>query len=438
MTSKPHNPITERIERLQLNWQSFTESEDSIISRWLIEPDELQMIDLFYELENSEHGRLPDLFLRFQTPLNSLSTYDESLWNELNSIIEGSSSVFQEEEITLDWGQLNGNSSGNDSSSFLNKLHAFKEQIPSLSGNIVAYLSPSEFSNVQEWEKWLSESIREGIPEGIRIMLVDDIHQPVFESLSQQFPQEVMTIQPALDMSSALQQLAAAGDPTNPGVQFRQLFLTLSQAASKQQWTKLEQLGQKTRGLARQEAWPDMEIAVLQLMGSTYLGANRIEQSLKMYQDAKAIAENAYKTNNPIGGKLLIQVLFSRAAAYLNQKNYDHTIVDYKTAAIVAEDIKDYFSLLEAHRMTAYCLEQQKQFPEAWEINQKGILAAEFLMQEDEDTCRGSAVPYVGEAMLRLAKKLGKMEMEPMIREKMEFLVGDHWGNQIAPKAKRR
>ena len=112
-------------------------------------------------------------------------------------------------------------------------------------------------------------------------------------------------------------------------------------------------------------------------------------------------------------------------------KNFMEAADTYSQAAKRSEALKDYFQVMEARRMEGFSYQQMSKPYEAWDAYNLALLCAEQL---DTMTLENSTFPYVGQALMDLAQKLGKKQEYFKIDETMIAYVGKNWKDNIAKK----
>ena len=320
-----HNAIIQRLDRLAMLWQEFAADPDARICRWLVEVDEYPMMDAFYEFEASEGGNLSDVFLRFDQTFEEGKKYGHQLREAFIAMIEADRELLKEEEgIEIAWRPGRPAIVAHNSLLFNIALSEFAEQQEEIEDLIVAYLSPEDITDIGLWINWMSESLEAGIPANVRWMIVDTTASPVFDVLVQRFPNQVKTISPNLDMDGAMTQLAAVGNPTEPGVQYRIAYVALTQAAGKDKWEDVYQYAAEALQLARQYHWPHLEIAVHMAVGGAELGKQKREQALQTYQRAEETGKQALdKKDDDLYRIMLVQAYFGQGSALIALGNYE-------------------------------------------------------------------------------------------------------------------
>ncbi len=426
-TNQEQNVITQRLDILNARYEEFRENPDAKICLWLIQRDELPMLDAFFNVENTEHGNFPDLFLRFESAFEKAEQYQQVLSNELQDFL-------RQEKETLENDGMDSSFLANPAfrqTAFLPALSLFANAVPDLQeGSVVAWLAPEYVVDYTAWEDWLVESLERGFSPKVRLMLACTAAEHSFARLRATFPKAFVTIVPKLDMPAAMRQLAASGNRSDPGTQYRIHFVEMGQAATSGNFEKMQSEGLKAVNIAQQQTgWEHLEVAAYVSMGNAMLREkSRLSESLQFFDKACLSAKRAVQSGNPVGQIVLCQALFAKGVAYLNTKDFSQAAQVYESIVPVAEEVKNgTFQKMEAWRMAGYCHEQGRQSQHAWDCNLAALGVAEAL---DEQIRVNSTLPYIGQALIRLSETLGKHQQLPQIRQKMETWVGPNWEAQ--------
>jgi len=426
-TNQEQNVITQRLDILNARYEEFRDNPDAKICLWLIQRDEMPMLEAFFNFENTEHGNFPDLFLRFESAFEKAEQYQRALFNEFQNFLQQEKEALENDGMDLSFlARLDFRQT-----SFLPALSAFGQAVPDFQdGNVVAWLSPEYVTDYTIWENWLVESLERGFPPKVRLMLACTAAEHTFSSLRATFPKAFVTIVPHLDMPAAIRQLAASGDRNDPGTQFRVHFVEMGQAASSGNFEKMQSEGLKAVNIAQQQlGWEHLEVAAYVAMGNAMLREkSRHSESLQFFEKACQSGNRAVQSGNPVGAVVLCQAMFAKGVAYLNVKEFGSAAQVYESIVPVSKEVKNgAFQTMEAWRMAGYCHEQGRQAQHAWDCNLAAFHTAEDL---DEQIRTNSTLPYIGQALIRLSETLGKHQQLPQIRQKLETWVGPNWEAQ--------
>lgn len=426
--SSQNNAVTQRLEKVAALWQEFSSHNTYKVCRWLVEPDEEDMLLAFVKVENANEAQTNDLFVRFRAPFLSSETYTQGLMNNLISEWDAYRKYLQPKGMPTSAPPKDAHAY--KPAVFLNQLDAFSRQFPEFKGLSVAFLSPDEIQDESLWEKWLSAALSSEIPPGVRIMLLDRCKQPIFDGLASSFPQLVCTIRPQLDMEATMRELASTGDPKHPGVQYRKLFVELTQHASKGNLQEMKRIGEAAVSIAFREQWMYLQVAAYMAMANGYMGSKKEKEAIEAYDMAIQIAEPAWKGGDELGGKLLAQTLLCKGAVLLGARDYPGAGELFLNATKPANAVKDDMLEMEAWRLAGLCQDLTGAHKEAWAFCLNALDAGSRV---DAAARRYSTLPYLGKAMLRLAEKRGLYQDEQMVRTKMTDWCGADW-QQISSK----
>jgi len=422
------NAITRRLDRLVEMWEAFREESGALLCRWLVAADEYSMVEAFYEREASEGGLTPDVFLRFDTPFKDMHSYGGALRQAFIGMVEEDRELLQEEGIDLAW-QAGAAPQAQHNSQLLSlEMAAFARQNPLVEDLMVAYLSPGTNEDVYAWVEWLMDAVAAGAPPNVRWMVVDTLAHPIFDQLAELYPQKVKTIRPELDMPAAMRELAAAGNPAEPGVQYRMAFVALTQAVGKQNWTAIEQHAKEALHIARENQWPHLMSSIHITVGNAEMSAGKNEEALMSYRKAEAVSEQAWKAGDAVCGKLLVQALFGQGAVYIAQQQHEQAAKIYAKTGQLAEEIKDLHYAMEAWRMAGYAHEWDKWWDDARQAYEKALAAG---MQLDESMRPHTTLPYIGDALIRACLKSGHSPRATEVEHLMQQEIGDDWQKKL-------
>jgi len=424
-----NNAITQRLDKVAALWQEFAEDKEARVCRWVLEADEVDLLMAFVKVENANEAQTADLFVRFRAFFETAEDYTKDLTAELSEEWEAYQKYFSPKGQPAAWSP--STSPKTSPKSFFDNFDSFSRQFPIFNGLAVAFLSPDEYESPAAWRQWILAALAEGIPDRVRIMLIDLKAMPVLEELTAKFPQQVRSIEPKLDMPAAIRQLAATGDPKHPGVQFRKLLVELNQQAAKGNLEEMRRLGESAISIAVRENWMYLQVATYISMANGYIGKSQTEEALSAYEKARQTAHAAWQAGDPLGPKLLSQTLLCKGSLVLGKKDYESAAKIYRDAVEPAVAAEDVIGQLEAWRMAGFCLEQHGDIQPALECNQNALAAGAQL---DENLRSHSTLPYVGQALLRMAEKSGDYQGGQLVRQKMTTLCGPNWERLLATK----
>jgi tetratricopeptide (TPR) repeat protein len=300
-----------------------------------------------------------------------------------------------------------------------------------LKGRTVIYLRPENYADETAFVSMIEQVLRDGLPENVLLMVHAFEESAASQRLAGRQDWGVVTIRPNLNMAAAATEIAAASDPTDPAVQFRVLFLEMSNLGGQRAFEKMREVGTQASELAQQQpGWEHMVATVLAAQGAHLLTSkNRREEALNFFQQARRAAVIAENSGNPAGRAVHLQTLNFEAAGLFHLKDFVRAAGVYTEAAKLAGTGKnDAFHEMEAHRMAGYCHYRAGNNPAAWNNYQSGLTAAERI---DPATLRGSTLPYLGRGLLQLVALENRHAAAGDIRRRLEQLLGPDWETLI-------
>jgi tetratricopeptide (TPR) repeat protein len=427
------NPILTRIKKLELLWSHFTAKSDARICRWLVEEDEVRMIMGFVELASEKDSTNDDIFFEVEQPFTSVDDYSNDLVQYLEKITKDGAEDLQNEGTIISWTPTNyAANEKNKASYFLQNFSTLAKELPlSPTSLAVAFLVPSDFD--KDFNKWLKQAIEAKIPDNIRLMLLDVKEFKWFEQLAKENQDAIITLEPELDMYSAMSQLAAqaaqtSAKPNDPGHLYSQAFVDLANAAKKMDLIILEQRRHLPQKIAKQQNWPHLEVAVLSLVAGTYFAVQKFKESLPYYDESLSLSRCAIEKGEPSGYSLLIQTLISKAASFIAIKDTKNALPLYSEAAEYLENSDNFLLKMEAYRMKGYCLLQQGDHEAAWVANLSALKSGQYL---DPKTYESTTLPYVCKSLLELAYSRGNKSDYNAIVDVNKAMLGEDWEKKL-------
>jgi len=283
MDPNEHSPIARCIEQMQQKWQEATSPHPHYrLACWCIAPDEAALLNGFCKLESSPHGGLPERFVVLLTPFESQETFSAHLLGHFLDGWEKSPPGGRPAEA------------GEQMAAFRAQL---EEDVPpdALLVELLAYvyqgyggpnhplvlgLIPRQVADFAAYNRWLV-ALAGTLPPGVKLMVADHRDQPQLKAAMRQLGDEALRMEGGdLGLRQALNQVAAGGDATQPGVQFRQCLLAMGQAAEARHRAGLEQWGEKALRVAQASAQPAL-MATARLVYAGFLMHFKAGEKLK-------------------------------------------------------------------------------------------------------------------------------------------------------------
>jgi len=414
--SVPHNAISRRLVQLAKKWDKFSSVPEVKTGVWSLGRDEFDMIEAFYEVEKTEEGKSKDIIVKFAAAYSSHAQYTKLLLQEFNTIFKESEEQILEAGLDIqDWKPVKANNF--HPGLLLKTLEAF-QQFLDIDGNVVAYLSPAQNNNIAAWIDWLLKL--SSVPaEKVKIMLVQSEEHPVFENL---FATEAASFQkliPDLNMAAALTELASKGNPSDPGTQFRQLYVAMMQAAGEADLKGTKSLANRALVVARKHAMILMEATVHLVLGGVYLTHKKTKEALMAYDSAIKVLESE-KTDRKLAKQQMVMAHLSKGMALYINKAYEMGASVYGEAALLAKEVENNFLAMDAWRMAGVCHAKASHSKDAKDCFARAVKVG---MQLEEKDRRQTTMPAAAMELFLLESPNGRIELN----ERMKSAIGKDW-----------
>jgi hypothetical protein len=422
------NPVSQRIELIRTQWEKAIATPGVQVLRWFIKPDEWRMIDAFFEIEASSQGELPDIFFKIETPFENERVYLKHLHEDWKERYESDKETFEllkQSGVAIDY------TPGTDHTvSFFNEIQRLAAAIstPELQRNIVLFFTPSPVNEVKLYLSWLEHHIKNGLPPQVKIMIVDDEENKRYTRLSDNYPKQVKTIVPDLNMSKVMRQMATSGNPAAPDVQFRKCIFEMADATAKKDADLVESLGKKAVGIATKAGWKHLIATACMITAGYLLSLKKYKRSETLYNEAITTCRTAYAEGDAACGILLVQCHSLRGASLQLQGEKSMAMQSYIQMAKQAEEINDQLNAMTGWRLAGHVAEKSGNSKESFDYYFKAFEKGKLL---DEKVRLSSGLLVVGEGLLETAALSGNSHRVPEIKEQMVSLVGNNWETQL-------
>lgn len=425
------NAIEKRLDILATAWNEFTAQAAPRCLRWLVSEDDASMMNVFFEAASEGAIELvPDLFLRMNLPFEQPHLYGLQLAMEFTRRVEEARAALASENDDQPWAAPDISQSASSLLAFADCLKSFQQQYTANFEHLVIVFEPAQIVDMQAWNVWLYELLKMNFPPAIRFSITDTTANPTYENLVALAPALVQTCSPKINLNAALTEIVNSTGGNGTGVQFRRLFVELSQLAQSGDMSAINRKAQAALSLTQQEKWFGLSVAVHSLVAAVHLRFGRVDEAVMKYRAAVQAGENATANEDPAGKKLVIQSRFGEAAALLSGGRFNEAVKIYEQIAPLTEEVSDAMLGMEAWRMAGYCYENLQMLPWAWKSYQKALEVAE---QMEAQAREASTLPYVGQGLLRLSEEHSAEAIQ--VRARMQALAGADWETRLAQGA---
>lgn len=358
MASK--NPVEQRIALMRDLWLEATADERVRVVVWRVPDNAQRMLLAFYEMQRHDGDwRTPDLFVRFDQPFETGFGYSRAL---CDAVIEGyveSRESFEQQGIAFDWPF--GTAPRADSpAGFVALFGSFARHHAAHHRHAVAALVPPRVSTPAAFEAWVRGVVQPGLPDGLRLSLVDTAREPRWSRLADDHAALVRVIEPPIDLFDVARETAAQSGGAGPAVAYRQMLADALTLVEKGTPAQTAARADKALAVAVREGWFDQQVVLHMAVAGAHLKAKDHPEAIRHYRLARGCGDQAAAQGNPVGSTLVMQAWFGEAGAWLGAGQPRHAAQAYGNAAEQAQRVPNALFAVEGFRMAGYCLVQAR------------------------------------------------------------------------------
>ena len=366
MAGKESNPVQQRMEMLAEKWEAVRKNPDVSLVRIHAQDNEKDMIDAFYTYLLGIDTNNKDIPIIFNSIYHNDEQYAKALLLELADMIEtwniaGKDNI-DVEIHQLDWApDYKLTDSGNPVFLFVQNINNLAVHLNLQEGVYLVPVFRVSFTKPNAVSRWLHLGIKAGIHPKVKWVVDDTVSNPFYQRLVEKDHSKVATLVPDLDMDNAMQQVAAMGNPNDPGVQYRKAFVLLVQSIEKRKESDAEKYADvcieiANNNLIKSEYWIGQVIAVNAALANDQVGYKNFKKAILYSTRGVEAAEKSKEriSDEFIHRKFIAQAVMLRASLYTVTKEWLKAIEDFTIAAKHYVYTNDIILAMEAFRMIGY------------------------------------------------------------------------------------
>jgi tetratricopeptide (TPR) repeat protein len=347
-------------------WEAVIKDPVVSIVRINAKDNEKEMVDTFYTYLLGVDTDNHDIPIIFNSVYHEDNQYSEALFTELEEMIElwnDSDKSSQNVEIDqLEWKpDYKRTKSGNPAFVFIENINSLARFLKLPEGVYLVPILRVSVLNIKGITRWLNLLLKAGVDPKVKLMIDDTFSHPHFQAFAENNSDTVVTLVPDLDMDKAMQQLAAMGNPNDPGVQFRKAFTAMMQAIEQRKEKEAGKTGAECiqiaqSNLAKNPYWIGQVIAVNAALANDQVGYRNFKKAIEFSTRGVEASEKAKEIipDEYIYRKFMGQAVMLRASLYAASKEWMKAVEDFTTAANHYVYTNDMVLGMEAYRMAGY------------------------------------------------------------------------------------
>lgn len=423
-----HNPIAVRISKLQDKWiESLSVNRDARIIRWLIQSNDLPLVNAFYRLESSPYGKIDEVPIVMLTDFESSETFAYKLSQDWVNEYEKGLKQYPNlpwKEFSLFKERLSNMSDPNYQEDFLaDLLISYQKFIPDpVRQKLLLGIVPRNISTYGELNKWLDLFLDKLSPD-MGITLIDFTEGEVFSWLIQKRETEALSIKLCdMDMQGAYAELMQQGNPNNPDVQIRMLVLEMGKAAAKKDQKEIHRLGAKVINIGQISGDTNLW-AYVYLIYAGFLFEFRDDQIIPLLDKAIAISKRSVCSDKSQNSAVLIPLYGFKASYYNFIKRYNEAFEWFIYQAEIALEQNNMYAAISACKSSIIIADRHSMKNKMISFLQK-VLKIFFALEDD--ILKMTEMYFLVSFFLKNSTDIATAEEQEM-RMRMDMLFGKNW-----------
>ena len=417
-------------------WKKADSDKDWRLAVWVVDFQDVDIVNKFIEIENSPVGQFEDIFFHFESEYKGDDVaFEASLYKEYLSWFEASDKKDNIDILTLmrnDGLLLSGYQPDRNmeptADNLWNEMLHLKSCIKGLEKKhfcICFPLPPRDGENMTDWYK---EVLSRNIPEGIRLVTVDYAERRKVKLSSSS---QVYLIRPELNMEEAMNNEIDKGSYISNTVgaegRFRKQIRIVLDCSQKQDKLKLEKEINTLLNIAKEmEAIPTI-VGTNMIVALAWFYAKE-QEKCEEYAD-KAISESEKYT---VEGMDLYPTwkgaVMLKAAMLMMNKQRREAIVLYERLAEAATDRGDAFFIMESYRLIGHLYYELSEYEDAFEHTLLALAGGSYL---EKAVRRQSTFLQAANLSLHLCGKVRKADDLNTVEAQLKEWLGDDWESLV-------
>jgi tetratricopeptide (TPR) repeat protein len=349
------NPVERRLTDLCADWIAFRDDPAKRLLVWKVPDDAVRLLQCFFEVQKHETPYTSgDLFIVFDVAFDNSIQYSRELKEALFGQYEASRQDLKEEGIEPDW-RANPEQFPDSAYGFIQSLRSFGSAHHKPIGHLVVVLTPVAVLSPGAFAAWMMRALDGGIPERLRIAVIDSSENPQLENLTETGDPRVLVHTSDVDLAATAQETFAQEPTAGPAGVFRNYLMGLVTLVEKGSLEQVKAKAADAQAFARKEGWFDQEVVVATLVAGALLKESRFDEAVTTHQEARKAGTQAAASGHPAGHQLVLQTWFGEAGAHMAAGRLPEAAKCYDEAAVVAQQSGNLILAIEAFRMGAFC-----------------------------------------------------------------------------------
>lgn len=349
------NPVERRMALLCGDWIGFRDDPAARLLVWQVPENALRLVECFVETQKLEVDYASgDLFVPLKAPYTHALRYARDLKAALAGQFEAGVGGIGREGLAGDW-RFDPAGVPDTPRGVAAALRSLGSKCHRTIGHLVAVLTPPAVSSAAAHAEWLVGLLDAGLPERLRILVVDTVEYRRHAPLLARGDPRIRLRRPSIDGLATAAETFAQEPALGPGGVFRNLMMGVVTLIEKGSAQQVVAKATDALAFARRQQWLDQEVVLRMMVAGAWLKEGRHAEAVRTYQGARQSAGRTVAAGHPAGLKLVLQALIGEAGAHLAAGDPGRAAACYDEAATVAQRDGNLYMAIESFRMGAFC-----------------------------------------------------------------------------------
>jgi hypothetical protein len=349
------NAVERRLALLCEDWLAFRADPSLRLLVWQVPDDALRLVQCFVQAQKHDLAYSSrDLFIALDAPFEHSLQYARDLKEQLWGQYQASAKDWSAQGLAPNW-NFDPQAVPDTATAVMAALKSLGSGHHTAIGHLAAVLMPGEVAHADYWGEWLLRALQSGLPERLRLVVIDSLDHPRLERLTPQRDARIRVQRPAVHGLAMAQETFAQEPTVGPAGTFRQMLMGVMSLIEHGSLAQVQAQAATALAFARQQNWSDQQVVLRMLTAGALLKDAQHAAAAQEYQTAREAAVQAQETDHPAGAKLVVQTWFGEAGARLAAGDDAAAAACYDAAAVAAAPDPNPLMTLEALRMSAFC-----------------------------------------------------------------------------------
>lgn len=429
------NPIQQRIDLICEKWEDAKIYKDARIVRIVCQADEEEMVDTFYTYMIGTDTPIADIAFHFEASCGDLKQFGTLLLTELEEIMDIWNNSQKDDRIDyvpVNWKPNDSlQKDKNTAAMFVDNFNRLAKELKLPEGLFAVAIFKGALKD-KNFIAWLQDAVKLRISPKVKFLIHDTVTDPRFAGVASALPPTMAAIPLNLNMPKAMEQVAAMGDPKDPGTTYRMVFMKMINAMGAQDESEAEKYGREcitmaTENLSKDPYWIMQVVVVNIALGNDKIRYKKKKETLD-FADKAVEAATASKEyfENSVTASMLSQGLMFRATVLFMHGNWNEAYSDFSTAFKIYYKGGNISLAIEASRMAGQSAFKASQQTKGIKILVEGARLGKNI---DPEIARGST--YLGLLELLLQSNYMSFISPRELDEIARRIYGPDWRNAV-------